>query len=86
MDQETILKSVSKTGRLVVVDPAPRTCSVAAEVAAIAAESAFGYLKAPVVRLTAPDVPVPFSPALENLMYPGPETIASAIRKQFDYD
>jgi len=82
LDRQTILESVAKTGRLVVVDPAPGTCSVAAEVAAIAAERAFHHLKAPIVRLTAPDVPVPFSEELERLMYPGVDAILSAVRRQ----
>lgn len=81
LDRRTILESVTKTGRLVVVDAAPGTCSVASEIAATVAENAFHHLKAPIVRLTAPDVPVPFSPALERLLYPTEERIAAAIRK-----
>jgi acetoin:2,6-dichlorophenolindophenol oxidoreductase subunit beta len=81
LDRRAILESVGKTGRLVVVDPAPLTCSVAAEVAATVAEHAFERLKAPVIRITAPDVPVPFSPELEKLMYPGADDIAAAARK-----
>lgn len=81
LDRRTIIESVVKTGRLVVVDPAPGTCSVASEVAATVAEHAFERLKAPIIRLTAPDVPVPFSPALERLMYPTSESIAAAARK-----
>jgi pyruvate dehydrogenase E1 component beta subunit len=81
LDRQTILDSVAKTGRLVVVDPAPGTCSVASEVAATVAENVFDCLKAPVVRLTAPDVPVPFSPALERLMFPTAESIAAAVRR-----
>lgn len=81
LDRRTILNSVEKTGRLVVVDPAPGTCSVASEVAASVAEYAFESLKAPIIRLTAPDSPVPFSPHLENLMYPSSESIVGAARK-----
>lgn len=81
LDRRKILESVAKTGRLVVVDPAPGTCSVASEVAATVAENAFEHLKAPIVRLTAPDIPVPFSPDLERLMYPTAEGIAAAARK-----
>jgi pyruvate dehydrogenase E1 component beta subunit len=80
LDRRTILESVAKTGRLVVVDAAPGTCSVASEVAATVAENAFWHLKAPIIRLTAPDVPVPFSPDLERLMYPTAEGIAAATR------
>lgn len=81
LDRRTILESVTKTGRMLVVDPAPRTCSVASEVAATVAESAFNCLKGPIVRLTAPDIPVPFSYELEQLMYPTAETIATAARE-----
>jgi pyruvate/2-oxoglutarate/acetoin dehydrogenase E1 component len=81
LDRQTILGSVAKTGRLVVVDPAPGTCGVAAEVAAIVAEHVFDSLKAPIVRLTAPDIPVPFSPDLERLMYPTAERITTTARK-----
>jgi pyruvate/2-oxoglutarate/acetoin dehydrogenase E1 component len=81
LDRETILKSVAKTGRLLAVDPAPGTCSVASEVAATAAERLFEHLKAPVRRLTAPDLPIPFSRELESLLYPNPQTIAAAARE-----
>lgn len=81
LDRRTILESVMKTGRLVVVDAAPRTCGVAAEVTALVAENAFEHLKAAIIRLTAPDIPVPFSPDLERLMYPTADKIAAAARK-----
>jgi acetoin:2,6-dichlorophenolindophenol oxidoreductase subunit beta len=80
LDRSTIIESVTKTGRLLVVDPAPRTGGVAAEVAASVAEGAFGQLKRPIVRLTAPDVPVPYSPELEPLMYPTATRISEAAR------
>jgi hypothetical protein len=70
-----------KTGRIVAVDPAPGTCSLASEVAATIAEHAFDCLKAPVIRLTAPDIPVPFSPVLEQLLYPGVDAIVAAVRR-----
>lgn len=80
LDRATVLKSVAKTGRLIAVDVAPGTCSVASEIAATVAENAFDHLKARIVRLTAPDVPVPFSPSLERLMYPTEREIAAAAR------
>ncbi len=80
LDKDTILRSVEKTGRLVIADPAHKTCGAAAEIAAIAAEEAFASLRAPVARVVAPDVHPPFSPALEPLMYPNPDRIASAAR------
>jgi pyruvate dehydrogenase E1 component beta subunit len=82
LDRRTILESVAKTGRLMVVDPAPGTCGVAAEISAIVAQNAFEWLKGPIVRLTAPDIPVPFSPELERLVYPTVEGIISAARGQ----
>jgi acetoin:2,6-dichlorophenolindophenol oxidoreductase subunit beta len=81
LDRATILSSVRKTGRLIVVDPAPLTCSIASEVAATVVEQAFDSLRAPIVRLTAPDVPVPFAPSLERLMYPDAERIVAAARQ-----
>ncbi len=80
LDRQTVLESVAKTGRLLAVDLAPGTCGVASELAATVAEQAFDRLRAPVRRLTAPDVPVPFSPALEQLMYPTAPRIAEAAR------
>lgn len=81
LDRETILRSVAKTGRLVVVDPAHRTCSAASEIAALVAEEGFWSLKRPVVRITTPDIQIPFSPALELPLYPSKEKIAAAVRK-----
>lgn len=80
-DWETVLNSVAKTGRLVVADPANRTCGAAAEVSAMVAEKAFDSLKAPIIRVTTPDTHIPFSPALEKQLYPNADTIAAAVRK-----
>ena len=81
LDMETIVRSVAKTGRLVLAENAHRLCSVASEISATVAEEAFGDLKRPVRRLTAPDIHVPFSPALELLMYPGKDKIITAVRE-----
>jgi pyruvate/2-oxoglutarate/acetoin dehydrogenase E1 component len=81
LDTETILTSVAKTGRLVLVENAHRICNVSAEIAAIVSELAFDTLKKPIVRLSAPDVHVPFSPALESLLFPTAEKIIAAVRK-----
>ncbi|WP_036494768.1 alpha-ketoacid dehydrogenase subunit beta [Nocardia sp. BMG111209] len=78
LDRTAILESVARTGRLVVADPAHRTCGAAAEIAAVVAEEGFASLRAPIVRVVAPDVHPPFSPALERLMYPTPARIAAA--------
>jgi pyruvate dehydrogenase E1 component beta subunit len=84
LDSATILGSVEKTGRLVVADPAHRTCSAASEIAALVAEDGFWSLKAPIQRVTTPPVHVPFSPALEPQMYPTKEKIAQAVRKTME--
>jgi pyruvate dehydrogenase E1 component beta subunit len=80
MDWSTILASVEKTGRVVAADPATHTCSAASEVAATIAERAFGSLRAPIRRVTTPDVHAPFSPSLEAGLYPDAAAIAAAIR------
>ena len=79
LDTRTIVDSVLKTGRLVVTEPAHRTCGAAAEIAAVVAEKAQGALRAPIRRVCALDMQVPFSPALEPLIYPTPERIRTAI-------
>ena len=80
LDKQTILDSVAKTGRLVTVDMAHKTCSAASEIAAIVAMEGFWSLQAPVQRLGAANVHIPFSPALEPLCYPTAVTIAEAAR------
>ena len=80
-DSEAVLNSVARTGRLVIADPANRTCGAAAEISAIVAEQAFDCLKAPIMRITTPDTHIPFSPALEKQLYPNAEKIADAVRK-----
>ncbi|MCZ7571235.1 MAG: alpha-ketoacid dehydrogenase subunit beta [Ardenticatenaceae bacterium] len=85
LDTATILRSVAKTGRLVVTDEARELCSAASEIAAIVVERGFRSLKAPVRRVTAPNVPVPFSPPLEKFVMVSAEKIANAIRQVIDY-
>ena len=80
LDLETILGSVSKTGRLVTVDMAHKTCSAASEIAALVAMEGFWSLQAPVQRLGAANVHIPFSTALEPLCYPTAATIAEAAK------
>ncbi|HUR83206.1 MAG TPA: pyruvate dehydrogenase complex E1 component subunit beta [Thermoanaerobaculia bacterium] len=79
LDEETILASVRKTGRAVVVHEAAGPCGVGAEIAAILAEKAFASLKAPVVRLTGPDAPAPASFPLEAAFAPSVEMIVKAV-------
>lgn len=78
LDEALILSSVAKTGRLVTVCESPITGGFGSEVCAIATEKAFSSLKAPPVRLAAPDLPVPFAPAAEKLYYPDADRIAQA--------
>ena len=81
LDEATILASVRKTGRLVVVHEANRLCGVGAEIAALVAEEAFAALKAPIVRLGGPDAPVAASYPLEQAFVPQPEAIAAAAER-----
>jgi pyruvate/2-oxoglutarate/acetoin dehydrogenase E1 component len=81
LDKETIIQSVAKTGRLILIDHANRTCNAAAEIAATVAEEAFEYLKKPIVRLSTPDVHIPFSPVLEKPLYPSQAAIIAAVRR-----
>ncbi|KPU62835.1 pyruvate dehydrogenase [Thermococcus sp. EP1] len=81
LDAETILNSIKKTGKLVVVDEAYPRCSFATDIAALAVSKAFESLKAPVKLVTAPATPVPFSPALEKEWMPSTEKIEKAIRE-----
>ena len=80
LDSQTIIKSVRRTGRLVIADPAHKTCGAAAEISAIVAEEAFEALRAPIKRVTAPNMQIPFSPVLEAELYPTTEKIAAAVR------
>jgi pyruvate/2-oxoglutarate/acetoin dehydrogenase E1 component len=81
LDIEAVIRSVQRTGRLVVADPAHRTCGAAAEISALVAEEAFESLRAPIVRVTTPDTQIPFSPALEKQLYPSRASIGDAVRR-----
>lgn len=81
LDIDTILRSLEKTGRLVVADPCHQMGSVASEIAALVAEHGFWHLQAPIVRVTAPHSHVPFSPVLEAGFYPDEERISTAVKK-----
>ena len=81
LDIKSIVASVRRTGRLVITEPAHRTCGAAAEISALVAEQAFDALRAPILRVTAPDMQVPFSPVLEAELYPTAEKIAAAIAR-----
>lgn len=81
LDMDTVLDSVTKTGRLVCVDEASPRCNIATDISAQVVMQAFGALKAGIEMVTPPHVPVPFSPALEDLYIPSAEQIATAVRK-----
>ena len=81
LDEETILNSVKKTSRVLVVDEGHQSFGVSAEIAARVAEKAFYYLDSPVMRMGAMDVPIPFSPALEDLTVPTAERVYELARQ-----
>ncbi len=83
-DEEAVINSVKKTGRLVIVHEAPRILGFGAEVAALVAEEAFEYLKAPVIRVTAPDAVIPMA-RLEDHYMPSQERIKKAYEKVMQY-
>ena len=85
LDEESILESLSRTGRLVVVDESPPRCSMAADIAALAAAKGFKSLKAPVAMVTCPHTPVPFAPALEDAYMPNVGRIEAAVRATMAY-
>ncbi len=85
LDRDTIMASVRKTGRVVLAHAANRLAGLGAEIAADIFESAFEYLDAPVSRLGGLDVPVPFSPPLEDAYRPGAADIIAAIRRTVAY-
>jgi 2-oxoisovalerate dehydrogenase E1 component beta subunit len=85
LDDETILTSLAKTNRVVVVNEAPRTCGFAGEILARVSELGFEYLDAPPVRVTRMDTPVPWVKPLESYVLPDVDKIVNAIRKVTRY-
>jgi len=81
LDKETIINSVKKTGRVVIVTEDCKTAGVSAEIAAVIAEEALDYLDAPIKRVANPDVPIPFSPPLENFVIPDEKRIIEAVKE-----
>src|SRR5580692_6677461 len=80
-DEAAVLASVKKTGHLVVCDEARERCSAASEIAAMVADRGFGLLKAPVKRVTVPNVCIPYAPNAEARVIPNAETIARTVRE-----
>jgi pyruvate/2-oxoglutarate/acetoin dehydrogenase E1 component len=85
LDEEAILASVRKTSKVVIVDEANQTCAAGAQVAALIAERAWEDLDGPVVRVATPDVPIPFSPTLEQAVLPQVEDVREACRELLAY-
>ena len=81
LDKTTILASVEKTGRLMVVDESYPRCNLATDIAAIVADEGFDALRAPIRRVTAPHTPVPFSPPLEDAYLPLPDRIVAEVER-----
>jgi 2-oxoisovalerate dehydrogenase E1 component beta subunit len=85
LDEAAILASVRKCSKVVIVDEANSTCSAGAEVAALIAEKGFEDLDGPVVRVATPDVPIPFSPPLEQAVLPQVDDVREAVRELLEY-
>jgi pyruvate dehydrogenase E1 component beta subunit len=81
LDKQAIIKSVKKTGRIVIVSEDCKTAGVSAEIAAVIAEEALDFLDAPIKRLAEPDTPIPFSPPLEQYVIPNEKTIIKAVKE-----
>ncbi len=85
LDTGAILDSVARCSKVVIVDEANSTCAAGAEVAAVIAEHGFEDLDGPVVRVATPDVPIPFSPPLEQAVLPSVERVREACRELLAY-
>jgi pyruvate dehydrogenase E1 component subunit beta len=83
LDIDTVIESVKKTGRAVVVNEAPKTCGYAAELAALIMEKAFLHLEAPVTRLTGFDTPFPYTLEMEYL--PDAARVVDAVRRTVEF-
>jgi pyruvate/2-oxoglutarate/acetoin dehydrogenase E1 component len=85
LDEEAILRSAAKTGKVIVLHEATRTGGPGGEIAALVAERAFDYLDAPVLRIAPPDTPVPYSPPLEDAFLPNAQKVGDAIKALVRY-
>ena len=85
LDEEAILDSVRRCSKVVVLDEANATCAAGAQVAALIAEKGFEDLDGPVVRVSTPDVPIPFSPPLEQAVLPSVDRVREACRELLEY-
>jgi 2-oxoisovalerate dehydrogenase E1 component beta subunit len=85
LDVGAILDSVERCSKVVILDEANQTCAAGAQVAAVIAEHGFEFLDGPVVRVATPDVPIPFSPPLEQAVLPGVDRVREACRELLAY-
>jgi pyruvate dehydrogenase E1 component beta subunit len=85
LDEDTIMESVERTGRLVVVDESPPRCSLASDIAGIVSSRGFAHLRAPIGLVTCPHTPSPFAPILEDLYVPSVERIEATVRATVAY-
>lgn len=85
MDEQTVLESVAKTNKAILLHEATRTGGIGAEIAAVLSERCFEYLDGPLMRVTAPDTPVPYSPPLEEFFLPNAEKVCRAARALVAY-
>jgi pyruvate/2-oxoglutarate/acetoin dehydrogenase E1 component len=85
LDEEAILASVRKTSKVLILDEANQTCAAGAQVAAVIADKAFEDLDGPVRRVATPDVPIPFSPPLEQALLPSVDRVKEAARELLEY-
>ena len=85
LDREAIVASAKKTGKVLVVHEDTRTGGIAGEVAATINEEAFAHLDGPVLRVTAPDTPIPYAPPLEDFYLPNADKVIAAARKLAAY-
>lgn len=85
LDKEAIYKSVRKTNRVVLVHEDHKTLGIGAEIAALLSDELFDYLDAPILRVTAPDTPTPYSPPLEEFYMPNEDDIIAAVNRAIEY-
>jgi pyruvate/2-oxoglutarate/acetoin dehydrogenase E1 component len=85
LDVDAVLDSVARCSKVVIVDEANSTCAAGAQVAALIAENAFEDLDGPIVRVATPDVPIPFSPPLEQAVLPSVDRVREACRELLGY-
>lgn len=85
LDEEAILASVKKTGRLIIVEDGCKRCGVGAEIAAIVAEKAIDYLEAPIQRVATLDIPIPYNPLLERYAIPDENSIIKAVKQTIHF-